>query len=195
MILTILHCIVVLISTSQRVLAYCDNRKIYDTLAAEIIDAVNNLSKHEYANFVVKYLLEHGSQAHRSAMVKKFAGRVVAMSYQKYASNVIEACLSFGCDEDRRLITREIIDDDAGQHCLDMMINPYANYVIQKMVLMAEEEQVRLLVDVASRNVAYLRRYSHGQHVLAAMERFLSAKGTYLVLSVVLFLSYSMQRH
>ena len=106
-------------------------------------------------------------------MVKKFAGRVVAMSYQKYASNVIEACLSFGSDEDQRLITSEIVDDDAGQHCLDMMINPYANYVIQKMVLMAEEEQVRLLVDVASRNVAYL------QMAIAAMERFLSAKGTY----------------
>ena len=98
---------------------------------------------------MVKYLVEHGSQAHRSAMVKKFAGRVVAMSYQKYASNVIEACLSFGSDEDQRLITSEIVDDDAGQHCLDMMINPYANYVIQKMVFMVEEEQVRLLADVS----------------------------------------------
>ena len=146
-----------------------------------------------YANYVVQYLIEHGTQAHRSAMVKKFAGSVVPMCYQKFASNVIEACLSFGSHEDRQAITREIVDNGGG--CLDMTINPYTNYVIQRMVFMAEEEQVRLLVDVASRNVAYLRRYSHGQHVIAAMERFLSAKGTYLVLSVVLFLSYSMQRH
>jgi len=99
------------------------------------------------------------------------------MCYQKFASNVIEACLSFGSHEDRQAITREIVDNGGG--CLDMTINPYANYVIQRMVFMAEEEQVRLLVDEASRNVAYLRRYSHGQHVIAAMERFLSAKGTY----------------
>ncbi|PUZ45906.1 hypothetical protein GQ55_8G262000 [Panicum hallii var. hallii] len=151
----------------QRVLAYCDNPEISDTLAAEIIESVNKLSKHEYANYVVQYLLEHGGQAQRSAMVKKFAGRVVLMSYHKYASNVIEACLSFGSHEDRLLIASQIIDNGGGQH-LDMMINPYANYVIQKMVFMAEEEQVRLLVDVASRNVAYLRRYSHGQHVIAA---------------------------
>ncbi|RLM68986.1 hypothetical protein C2845_PM17G15260 [Panicum miliaceum] len=130
----------------QRVLAYCDNPEIYDTLAVEIMESVNKLSKHEYANYVVQFLLEHGGQARRTMMVKKFAGRVVSMSYHKYASNVIEACLSFGSREDRRLITREIIDGNGGggggqpHQLVDMMINPYANYVIQKMVFVAEEE-------------------------------------------------------
>jgi pumilio RNA-binding family len=60
---------------------------------------------------------------------------------------------------------------------LDMMINPYTNFVIQKMLVMAEEQQVGRLLDVARNNVDNLKRYPHGRHVIAAMEKFLSAKG------------------
>jgi len=60
----------------------------------------------------------------------------------------------------------------------DMMINPYANFVIQKMVVTAEEQQVALLLDVVSSNATSLARYPHGKHVIDSMEKFLSgAKG------------------
>jgi pumilio RNA-binding family len=58
-----------------------------------------------------------------------------------------------------------------------MMINPYVNFVIQKMLVTAEEQQVGLLLDVASNNADNLKRYPHGRRVIAAMEKFLSAKG------------------
>lgn len=58
-----------------------------------------------------------------------------------------------------------------------MMINPYANFVIQKMVVTAEEQQVGLLLDVASSNAASLARYQHGRHVIDSMEKFLRSKG------------------
>ena len=57
------------------------------------------------------------------------------------------------------------------------MINPYANFVIQKMVVTAEEQQVGLLLDVARNNADNLKRYPHCRHVIAALERLLSAKG------------------
>ena len=59
----------------------------------------------------------------------------------------------------------------------DMMINPYANFVIQKMVVTAEEQQVGLLLDVARKNADSLKRYPHGRHFIAAIEKFLSANG------------------
>nr|XP_034570123.1 pumilio homolog 1-like [Setaria viridis] len=121
---------------SYRVFSYCNNLEIYDTLAAEIIESVNKLSREKFADYVVQYLLEHGGQAKRSMMVSNFAGYVVSMSYNKFASNVIEACLTFGSQEDRQLITNEIIT--------------------RKMVSVAEEQQVGVLVDVARSNVAYL---------------------------------------
>lgn len=59
----------------------------------------------------------------------------------------------------------------------DMMIHPCASYVIQKMVAMAEEHQVRVLVGVARDNMANLKRYPPGRNVIAFIEKFLSDKG------------------
>ncbi|KAJ1262589.1 hypothetical protein BS78_09G120000 [Paspalum vaginatum] len=163
----------------QKVLDRCNNPEIYDTVAAEIIEFANKLSADKFGNYVVQHLLEHGGGARRSAMVSKFAGRVVSMSYHKFASNVIDKCLTLGSREDRRRITDEIVGAAGGQHLerlLDMMINPSANLVIQRMILKAEEQQVALLVSVARSNVDYLQRYPHGRHVIAAIERFLTAK-------------------
>lgn len=163
----------------QKVLARCKDHEIYHALTAEIMENVNKLAADRFGNYVVQQLVEHGGGAMRSAMVRRFAGRVVGMSYHKFASNVVEKCLAFGSQEDRRLIADEIVAGGGGgqqqhlDHLVDMMINPYANFVIQKMVVTAEERQVRLLLEVASSNAASLARYAHGRHVIDAMERFL----------------------
>lgn len=162
----------------QKVLARCKDHEIYHALTAEIMENVNKLAADRFGNYVVQQLVEHGGGAMRSAMVRRFAGRVVGMSYHKFASNVVEKCLAFGSQEDRRLIADEIVAGGGGgqqqhlDHLVDMMINPYANFVIQKMVVTAEERQVRLLLEVASSNAASLARYAHGRHVIDAMERF-----------------------
>jgi pumilio RNA-binding family len=100
------------------VLAYC-NPEIHHAMTAEIIESVQMLSADRFGNYVVQHLLEHGGAARRSTMVEKFATQIVAMSYHKYASNVIEKCLTFGCHHDRQLITSEIIAAGGGQHLDD----------------------------------------------------------------------------
>lgn len=102
-------------------LARCKDHEIFQTLTAEIIEFLNKLSADKFGNYVVQQLLEHGGPALRSTMVMKFAGRVVSMSYHKFASNVVEKCLTFGSQEDRRLITDEIIDAGGDQH-LDHLV-------------------------------------------------------------------------
>ena len=61
-----------------------------------------------------------------------------------------------------------------------MMIDANATSVIQRMVVTAEERQVRVLVDVARSNTTKLMRYTHGRCVIAVIERFrfLAARGT-----------------
>ncbi|XP_062230096.1 pumilio homolog 3-like [Phragmites australis] len=163
----------------QKVLSCCGNPEIYQTLVSEIVDSVTKLSADQYGNYVVQYILEHGGPIERSIIVKRFAGRIMSMSYHKFASNVIEKCLTFGSYEDRQLITKEILTAGGGEqfdHLTDMMVHLYANFVIQTMVVTAEEWQLALLVEVARRNLGTLTRYPQGRQVVSAMERFLGAR-------------------
>jgi pumilio RNA-binding family len=108
----------------QKVLARCKDHEIYHALTAEIMENVNKLAADRFGNYVVQQLVEHGGGAMRSAMVRRFAGRVVGMSYHKFASNVVEKCLAFGSQEDRRLIADEIVAGGGGgqQQHLDHLV-------------------------------------------------------------------------
>ncbi|KAK3139833.1 hypothetical protein QOZ80_5AG0391240 [Eleusine coracana subsp. coracana] len=164
----------------QKLLTFCNNPEIYDTIVSEILEAVVELASDPFGNYVVQYIIEHGGAIERSTIVDKLVGHVLNMSYQKFASNVIEKSLTFGSFQDRQLITTEILaTSHCGQfeHLLDMMCHEYANFVIQKLVMTAEVRQLYLLVEVAHGNVATIMRYRHGRNVLACMRRVLMHRG------------------
>ncbi|XP_062182209.1 pumilio homolog 3-like [Phragmites australis] len=163
----------------QKVLSFCDNPEIYRTLILEIVEDAPKLSVDQCGNYVVQHILQHGGPMERSIIVKKFAGRVVGMSYDKFACNVIEKCLTFGSRQDRQLITNEILSAGGGQrydHLLDMMVHLYANFVVKTMLVTAEDWQRALLVKVARRNVGTLSRHPNGRHIVAAVQQFLSTR-------------------
>jgi pumilio RNA-binding family len=54
-------------------------------------------------------VLEHGKPHERSAIITKLTGQIVQMSQQKFASNVIEKCLSFGTPVERQALVTEML--------------------------------------------------------------------------------------
>jgi len=53
--------------------------------------------------------LEHGEPHERSAIIKQLAGQIVKMSQQKFASNVVEKCLTFGGPVERQILVNEML--------------------------------------------------------------------------------------
>jgi hypothetical protein len=72
------------------------------------------VSEDQFGHHVVQYLLEHGSPIKQSIMVCKFVGRIASMCRHESDSKVIQKWLAFGNQQDRQLITNEIMD--AGGH-------------------------------------------------------------------------------
>jgi pumilio RNA-binding family len=54
-------------------------------------------------------VLQHGKPEERSTIIKKLAGQIVKMSQHKFASNVVEKCLTFGTPEERQILIDEIL--------------------------------------------------------------------------------------
>nr|CAH67954.1 H0117D06-OSIGBa0088B06.6 [Oryza sativa] len=98
-------------------------------------------------------------------MVMRLKGLMVMMSCQKYGSNVIEKCLTFGSIHDRLVIAADITGAGEDQ-ILMMMMDEHGNYVIQKMLeMIADEWVVDLIVTVVNRNFFRLIHNIHGRHV------------------------------
>ena len=53
-----------------------------------------------------------------------------------------------------------------------MMKDQYANYVVQKMIDVAEPNQRKILMHKIRPHVGTLRKFTYGKHILAKLEKF-----------------------
>lgn len=53
-----------------------------------------------------------------------------------------------------------------------MMKDQFANYVVQKMIDVAEQPQRKILMHKIRPYIATLRKYTYGKHILAKLEKF-----------------------
>jgi pumilio RNA-binding family len=53
-----------------------------------------------------------------------------------------------------------------------MMKDQYANYVVQKMIDVAEPAQRQLLMTRIKPHLGILRKYTYGKHIIAKLEKY-----------------------
>ncbi len=106
----------------------------------EIIKKAVDLAKDQYGNYVVQHVFEHGKEQYKEKIMKALRGSLVALSKQKFSSNVIEKCLQYSSDKDKEHLVQEMLgkEGDLNPPLYDMMKDRYANYVVQKAVEMSK---------------------------------------------------------
>lgn len=118
----------------------------------------------------------------RAAVVAALRGRVVELSRHKFASNVVEKALRFALPEDRSAVVTEVVGADGappgdGGVLLAMITDPFANYVVQRLLDCADEGQRARLLPHLRAHLGTVKRLTHGKHIAAAVERLLYASG------------------
>ena len=74
-----------------------------------------------------------------------------------------------------------MIDHDRAQCPLhQMMKDQYANYVVQKMIDVAEPAQRKILMHKIRPYCNTLRKYTYGKHILAKLEKYFLKNNTEL---------------
>ena len=59
-----------------------------------------------------------------------------------------------------------------------MMKDQYANYVVQKMIDVAEPSQRKILMHKIRPHISTLRKYTYGKHILAKLEKYFLKNNT-----------------
>ncbi|CAF1009353.1 unnamed protein product [Adineta ricciae] len=159
----------------QRILENCNEfqtRPILDTLYNEL----DNLVQDQYGNYVIQHVLEHGKPEDRGRIISAITGRVLQLSQHKFASNVVEKCVTFATRDEKRQLIDEIITSGDGPNCalLTMMKDQFANYVVQKMIDVAEPAQRKILLQKVRPHIQSLRKFTYGKHIITKLEKYLS---------------------
>merc|ERR1712087_248659 len=93
------------------------------------------------------------------------------MSCHKYASNIVEKSLQHVDDEAKQSVIDIILEDDkADAHLLLMMKDKFGNYVIQKLMQIAEGERKVKLEKRLNDYIPVLEKLPYGKHILYALK-------------------------
>ncbi|XP_039637131.1 pumilio homolog 2 isoform X11 [Perca fluviatilis] len=140
------------------------------------------LFKDQYGNYVIQHVLEHGRPEDKSKIVAEVRGKVLVLSQHKFASNVVEKCVIHSSRAERALLIDEVCCQKDGPHSAlyTMMKDQYANYVVQRMIDMAEPAQRKIIMHKIRPHIATLRKYTYGKHILAKLEKYYMKSGSEL---------------
>ncbi|PNT62871.1 hypothetical protein BRADI_4g09134v3, partial [Brachypodium distachyon] len=167
----------------QKVLQFSKDPLILYPFVMEIVERVIELSTHEFGNYVVQYIVQHGEPGDRQIVVQEIMGQIIHLSRQEYSSNVIEKLLIYGSYHERKIIITEILYTGAGdteEHILGMMVNQHANNVVRVIINVADVWQRNMVVGVAKRNASTLARYIHGRRLMAQVDNLVSTRAVFV---------------
>merc|ERR1719259_739391 len=161
----------------QRILEHCMAEQTGPILE-ELHANTEQLLQDQYGNYVIQHVLEHGKPDEKSKIVSGVRGSVLKLSQHKFASNVVEKCVTHATRAERSYLIDEVCNtggfqgDAAHSTLLILMKDQYANYVVQKMIDVAEPSQRKVLMHKIRPHINTLRKYTYGKHILAKLEKY-----------------------
>lgn len=169
----------------QRILEHCTEPQKAVVLE-ELRQCCGELVQDCYGNYVIQFVMQHGWEEDRQALIREVQTNLLDFSQHKFASNVVEKCLQFASKKDRDEMIWTIINVtfdlnnpvDAKGHCVleSMVRDPYANYVVQKVIDVSDERQRGAIMRYVKDNINQLRKYTYGKHIIVRLEKITNEK-------------------
>jgi len=170
----------------QRILEHCSSEH-KTTVLEELRQYYSELVLDCYGNYVIQFVMQHGWESDRQILIKEVQTNLLDFSQHKFASNVVEKCLQYANKRDRDEMIWTIInvtfdlnnpvDAKTGQCVLESMVrDPYANYVVQKVIDVSDERQRGAICRYVKENIVQLRRYTFGKHIIVRLEKITNEK-------------------
>lgn len=156
------------------VLGDCD-RGARPNLGAALETILTNqgqLSRDQHGNFILQHLLEVPSEGQR--VLDFVLENLVELSKHKFASHLVEKCFTIGSHQVCAQFVEELLRPRAAtgkqSQMLELMTDPYANFVVQKAFdglggsvgQFLKTEMVALV----QANAELLGKYTYGRHIL-----------------------------
>ncbi|MQM11778.1 hypothetical protein Taro_044691 [Colocasia esculenta] len=119
-------------------------------------------------NYVVQYLLELSVPSAMEVVLDKLEGNFAYLSVQKYSSNVVEKCLKYSGEDHHCRIISELINNP---RLVQILQDPYGNYVIQSAIKSCKGALYDALVDAIRPHIPAIQSNPYGKKVLSTLSR------------------------
>ncbi|KAJ5079563.1 hypothetical protein M0811_14432 [Anaeramoeba ignava] len=139
----------------QRCFDFASNEQ-RDGLYEKVRENAILLVEDQYANYVVQHILESPNFA--DSFIPKIIPHFVDLSVQKFSSNVVEKCLKVANNTIKQKLIEQLVSKQ--ENVLKLLHDPYANYVIQTTINVANQEQQIYIAERIKPNLSSIQNPS-----------------------------------
>lgn len=144
------------------------NEKQRYLLFAELTRNVLELVEDPFGNYVIQYTVNLNDMAVNQKIAQCMLPKIRVLCKQKFASNVVERCLVNGNTATKRKIIDEFLKDGP-RGMRELLIDSFANYVVQKALSVCEADQQLALLEGIKPNLDEMRKSSGGERVVSKL--------------------------
>ncbi|KAE9416140.1 hypothetical protein Angca_007714 [Angiostrongylus cantonensis] len=139
---------------------------VKDQNGNHVVQKVIEKVKPERLQFIINTFTKNGSDT--------VTGNVLRYAQHKFASNVIEKCLICAGGHHKTSLIDEVCGtpNDPQPPILLMMKDQYANYVVQKMLDIADPVYRKKMMYAIKPHIPVLRKYNYGKHIITKLEKY-----------------------
>jgi len=91
------------------------------------------LARHQYGNFVIQHLLEHGSYARRALVLERLLPCLPYLSTHRTASHVVQQAMNHSSTQGQRKIVDSLLHAAAPHMLVQVASSRYGSYVIEEL--------------------------------------------------------------
>eukprot|EP00397_Hematodinium_sp_SG-2012_P007940 GEMP01007991.1.p1 GENE.GEMP01007991.1~~GEMP01007991.1.p1 ORF type:complete len:592 (+),score=142.73 GEMP01007991.1:167-1942(+) len=156
----------------QRLIEHCTPPQQVAPILDEIARCIPQLSQDQYGNYVVQHMLEHGRSHDRRLILEVVRTQILMLSCHKFASNVVEKAILCSSFDERAPLLHAIVGEptDVNPALLTMMRDRYGNYIVQRLLELAQDSQREMLLWRLKDQVHVLKKFTYGKHIVQALE-------------------------
>ncbi|GBE61602.1 pumilio-family RNA binding repeat containing protein [Babesia ovata] len=146
------------------------NERQRKQLVEVITTNVLHLVEDAYGNYVVQYTLRLKDNDINLRIVKALASKATLFAQQKFSSNVVERCLII-CPPDIRSILIDRFIKAPFEVLKELILHPFGNYVIQRVLNVAQPNELGALLNRIKPHIDELKNASSGKRIAAKITR------------------------
>lgn len=168
----------------QRIFEHCEPTQ-RTPLLEELLQNTERLMHDQYGNYVIQWVLSKGGRQEKDQVIKIARAGFLRLAQHKFASNVIEGVVKNASPEDRYALVEEIMQpmpdtirqgsDEPVPAAVVLMKDQYGNYVLQRLLELADGQQKMRLIALIKPALLNLKRFQGYTKHLSAVERLLDA--------------------
>jgi hypothetical protein len=133
-----------------------------------IVENALELAQDAFGNYVLQQIMDTAQEDTLRHLIQRLKGSMSKLAVQKFSSIVVEKCVEMAPKDLRKDIYDEIINE---QKISRLLQDPYANYVIQKILTITRQEEFHEIVAKIQPHLNNLGNTPFGKRIKTQMIR------------------------